>query len=73
MKLRLNAGQQLENITHLELLASGHGQFAVIYGKIKSQVYQDIIQDDVRLSAPQLNLCIICLLQHDEDINHYSK
>ena len=36
--------------------ASGPGQLAVIDGKIHSQVYQDILQENVRLFVHQLKL-----------------
>ena len=37
--------------------ASGPGQLATIQGKMNSQVYQTILQDNVRMSVRQLKLC----------------
>jgi hypothetical protein len=36
--------------------ASGPGQLAIIDGKMNCQVYQDILQENVRLSVHQLKL-----------------
>jgi hypothetical protein len=37
-------------------VASVPGQLAIINGKMNSQVYQDILQENVRLSVCELNL-----------------
>ena len=49
------------------LAASGPGQLALIDGKINSQVYQDILQENVRLSVCQLKLNRSWVMQQDND------
>uniref|UniRef100_A0A8C5PSG2 Transposase n=1 Tax=Leptobrachium leishanense TaxID=445787 RepID=A0A8C5PSG2_9ANUR len=49
--------------------ASGPGRIVVIDGKMNSRVYQDILQENVRLSVRQLNGCV---MQQDNDPKHTS-
>ena len=53
--------------------ASGPGQLAIIDGKMNSQVYQDILQENVRLSVCQLKLNRSWVMQQDNDPKHRSK
>ena len=53
--------------------ASGPGQLAIIDGKLNSQVYQDILQENVRLSVRQLKLNRSWVMQQDNDPKHRSK
>jgi transposase len=53
--------------------ASRPGQLAIIDGKINSQVYQDILQENVRLSVCQLKLNKSWVMQQDNDPKHGSK
>ena len=53
--------------------ASGPGQLAIINGKMNSQVYQDILQENVRLSVRQLKLNRSWVMQQDNDTKHRSK
>lgn len=53
--------------------ASGPGQLAIIDGKINSQVNQDILQENVRLSVHQLKLNRSWVMQQDNDPKHRSK
>ena len=53
--------------------ASGPGQLAIIDGKTNSQVYQDILQENVRLSVRQLKLNRSWVKQRDNDPKHRSK
>ena len=56
------------------LCASGPGQLAII-GKMNSQVYQDILQENVRAgeSVHQLKLSRRWVMQQDNDPKHRSK
>ena len=54
-------------------VASGPGQLAIIDGKINSQVYQDILQKNVRLSVCQLMLNRSWVTLQDNDPKHRSK
>ena len=47
--------------------ASGPGQLGIIEGKMNSQVYQTILQDNVRMSVHQLKLCRRWVMQQDND------
>ena len=47
--------------------ASGPGQLAIIDGKMHSQVYQDILQENVWLSVRQLKLNRSWVMQQDND------
>ena len=53
--------------------ASGPGQLAIINGKINSQIYQNILQGNVRLSVRQLKLNRTWVMQQDNDPKHRSK
>jgi hypothetical protein len=53
--------------------ASGHGQLAIIDEKMNSQVYQDILQGNVRLSVRQLKLNSSWVMQQDTDRKHRCK
>ena len=53
--------------------ASEPGQLAIIDGKINSQVYQHILQENVRLSVRQLKLNRSWVMQQDNDPKHRSK
>ena len=53
--------------------ASGPGQLAIIDGKINSQVYQDIFQENVRLPVPQLKLNRSSVMQQDNNPKDRSK
>ena len=53
--------------------ASGPGQIAIIDRKMNSQVYQDILQENVRLSVRQLKLKWSWVMQQDHDPKHRSK
>ena len=53
--------------------ASGPGQIAVINGKMNSQVYQDILQENLRPSVRQLKLNRGWVMQQDNDPKHRSK
>jgi hypothetical protein len=53
--------------------ASGPGQLAIIHRKMNSQVYQDILQENVRLSVCQLKLNRIWVMQQDNNPKHRSK
>lgn len=53
--------------------ASGPGQLTIIEGKMNSQVYQKILQDNVRVSVRQLKLCRSWVMQQDNDPKHWSK
>uniref|UniRef100_A0A3B4X5Q9 Transposase Tc1-like domain-containing protein n=1 Tax=Seriola lalandi dorsalis TaxID=1841481 RepID=A0A3B4X5Q9_SERLL len=48
-------------------------QPAIIEGKINSQVYQRILQDNLRLSVHQLKLSRKLVMQQDNDPKHQSK
>jgi hypothetical protein len=50
--------------------ASGYGQLANIDVKMNSQVYQDILQENVRLSVCQLKLNRNWVMQQDNDPKH---
>jgi hypothetical protein len=52
---------------------SGPGQLAIINGKMFSQVYQDILQENVRLSVCQLKLNKSLVTQQENDPKHKSK
>ena len=47
--------------------ASGHGQLAINAGKMNSQVYQDILQENVRQYVCQLKLNRSQVMQLDND------
>jgi hypothetical protein len=47
--------------------ASGPGQLAIIDGKMISQVFQDILQRNVRLSVRQLKLNRSWVMQQNND------
>ena len=53
--------------------ASGPGQLAIVDGEMYSQVYQDILQDNVRLSVLKLKLNRSWVMQQDNDPKHKSK
>ena len=53
--------------------ASGPGQLAIIDGKMNSQVFQDILQENVRLSVHQLKLNRSWVMQQDSDAKHRGK
>ena len=53
--------------------ASGPGQLGIIDGKVISQVYQDILQENVRLFVRQLKLNRSWVMQQDNDPKHRSK
>uniref|UniRef100_A0A803JRB2 Tc1-like transposase DDE domain-containing protein n=1 Tax=Xenopus tropicalis TaxID=8364 RepID=A0A803JRB2_XENTR len=53
--------------------ASGPGRIAIIEGKMNSQVYQDILQENLRPSVHQLKLSRRWVLQQDNDPMHRSK
>ena len=53
--------------------ASGPAQLAIIDGKMNSQVHQDILQENVRLSVRQLKLNRSWVMQQDNDPKHKSK
>ena len=53
--------------------ASGPEQIANINGKMNLQVYQDILQENVRLSLRQLKLNRSWVMQQDNDPKHRSK
>ena len=53
--------------------ASGPEQLAIINGKMNSHVYQDIFQDNVRLSVRKLKLNRSWVMQQDNDPKHRSK
>ena len=52
---------------------SGPGQLAIIDGKMNSQVYQDILQENVSVSVHQLKLNRSWVMQQDNDPKHRSK
>ena len=52
---------------------SGAGQLAIIDGKMNSQVYQDILQENVKLSVRQLKLNRSWVMQQDNDPKYRSK
>uniref|UniRef100_A0A8C9ZUJ5 Transposase n=1 Tax=Sander lucioperca TaxID=283035 RepID=A0A8C9ZUJ5_SANLU len=52
--------------------ASGPGQLGIIEGKMNFQVYQTILQDNVRMSVRQLKLCRRWVMQQDNDPKHRS-
>ena len=52
---------------------SGPGQLAIIDEKMYSQVYQDILQENVRLSVRQLKLNRSWVMQQDNNPKHRSK
>lgn len=54
-------------------VASGPGRIAIIEGKMNSQVYQDILQENLRPSVHQLKLNRRWVLQQDNDPKHRSK
>ncbi|KAF7650570.1 hypothetical protein LDENG_00123650 [Lucifuga dentata] len=53
--------------------ASGPGPLAIIEGKMNSQVYQGILQDNVRMAVSQLKLSRSWVMQQDNDPKHRSK
>jgi hypothetical protein len=53
--------------------ASGPGQLVIIDGKMNSQVYEDILQENVRLSVCQLKLKRSWVMQQDNDPKHRNK
>ena len=53
--------------------ASGPGHIAIIDGKMNSQVYQDISQDNIRISVRQLKRNRSWVMQQDNDPKHRSK
>ena len=53
--------------------ASGPGQHAIIDGKMYSQVYQGILQENERLSVRNLKLNRSWVMQLDNDPKHRSK
>ena len=53
--------------------ASGPGLLAIIDVKMNSQVYQDILQENVRLSVCQLKLNRSWVTQQDNEPKHRSK
>ena len=53
--------------------ASGPGELAIINGKMNSQVYKDILQENKRLSVCQLKLNRSWVKQQDNDPKHRSK
>ena len=53
--------------------ASGPGQLAIIDGKMNSQDYQDILQENVRLPVRQLKLNRSWVMQQDNAPKHRSK
>jgi hypothetical protein len=53
--------------------ASGPGQLAIIDGKMNSQVYQDILQENVRLPVRHLKLNRSWVMQQDNDPKYRSK
>ena len=53
--------------------ASGPGQLAIIDRKRSSQVYQDILLENVMLSVRQLKLNRSWVMQQDNDPKHRSK
>ena len=53
--------------------ASGPGRIAIIEGKMNSQVYQDILQGNLRPSVHQLKLNRRWVLQQYNDPKHSSK
>ncbi|KAG2466943.1 TCB1 transposase, partial [Polypterus senegalus] len=53
--------------------ASGPGQLAIIEWKTNSQDYQQILQDNVRVSVRQLKLKRGWVMQQDNDPKHLSK
>ena len=53
--------------------ASGPGPLAIIDRKMNSQVYQDIWQENVRLSVRQLKLNRSWVMKQDNDPKHRSK
>jgi hypothetical protein len=53
--------------------ASGPGQLAIINGKMYSQVYQDILQENGRLSVRQLKVNRSRVMQQDNDPKRRSK
>lgn len=55
------------------LSASGPGQLAIINGKIYLKVYQDVLQEKLRLSVRQLKLKRGWMLQQDNVPKHRSK
>ena len=53
--------------------ASGPGQLDIINGKMNSQVYSYILQENIRLSVLQLKLNRSWVMQQDNDPKHRSK
>jgi transposase len=53
--------------------ATGPEQLAIIDGKMNSQDYQDILQENVRLSVRQLKLNRMWVMQQDNESKHGSK
>uniref|UniRef100_A0AAR2L9T4 Tc1-like transposase DDE domain-containing protein n=1 Tax=Pygocentrus nattereri TaxID=42514 RepID=A0AAR2L9T4_PYGNA len=53
--------------------ASGPGRIDVINGKMNSQVYQDILQENLRPSVLQLKLNRRWVMQQDNNSKHRSK
>ena len=53
--------------------ASGPGQLAIMDGKMNSQVYQDILQENVKLFVLQLKLNRSWMMQQDNDPKQRSK
>ena len=53
--------------------ASGPVQLAIVNGKMNSQVHQDILQENVRLSVCQLKHNRSRVMQQDNDPQHRSK
>ena len=53
--------------------ASGPGQLAIINRKMNSWFYQDILQENVRLSVRQLKLNRSWVMQQNNDSKHRSK
>ena len=53
--------------------ASGPEQLAIIDGKMNSQVYRDILQENVKLFVRQLKLNRSWVMQQDTDPKHRSK
>uniref|UniRef100_A0A9J7Y0N0 Uncharacterized protein n=1 Tax=Cyprinus carpio carpio TaxID=630221 RepID=A0A9J7Y0N0_CYPCA len=47
--------------------ASGPGQLAIIDGTMNSELYQQILKENVRTSVQELNLKRKCVMQQDND------
>lgn len=49
------------------------GPFAIIDKKTNSQVYQDILEDNIRVAACQLKLSVSCVMQQENYLKYWSK